>query len=195
MMLAKIPKNKRQPLILTVIGTVAVLGLMGYFLIGAQLKNLDKLGQKQAETQLQLDQMHNAVKHADQIEKDLVEVKSRLNKAEADMASGDLYAWFVETFRNFKSNYKVEIPAFTPVAPATDVNLLPKFPYKQATMALSGSAYYHDLGQFIADLENRFPYMRVVNLSMEPAGVTSAADKEKLVFRMDVISLVKPNPS
>jgi hypothetical protein len=82
-----------------------------------------------------------------------------------------------------------------------DVDLLPHFPYKQLKITVSGTAFYHDLGKFIADFENAFPHMRVVNLALEPAtggnspaSATSGASpgvNEKLSFKMDIVTLVK----
>ena len=40
--------------------------------------------------------------------------------------------------------------------------------YQQASVNVSGTAYYDDLGKFLADFENHFPYMRVQNLNLEP---------------------------
>jgi len=59
-----------------------------------------------------------------------------------------------------------------------------------------GTAYYHDLGKFIADFENAFPYVRLLNLEMEPVGLPSPAsnpeEQEKLSFKMDIVTLIKP---
>jgi hypothetical protein len=71
------------------------------------------------------------------------------------------------------------------------VTLLPKFPYKQVVMTIIGTAYYHDLGKFIADYENEFPTSRIMNLDLSPASVQSADEKEKLAFKFDIVSLVK----
>jgi hypothetical protein len=49
------------------------------------------------------------------------------------------------------------------------------------------------LGRFIADFENTFPLMRVVNLSLEMNAAPTAAERDKLAFKMDIITLVKPN--
>jgi hypothetical protein len=69
-----------------------------------------------------------------------------------------------------------------------DVDLIPNFPYKQVKFSLTGTAYYHDLGKFIADLENNFPHIRVVNLA-----IGSNGDSELLSFRVDIVALVKSN--
>ena len=72
------------------------------------------------------------------------------------------------------------------------MDLLPHFPYKQLKVTVNGTAYYHDLGKFIADFENTYPHARVVNLTIDPAGGTGD-DSEKLAFRMDIIALINPN--
>jgi hypothetical protein len=98
------------------------------------------------------------------------------------------------TVRRFQKNYKVEIPQLSPITAPGAVSLLPDVPYKQATMQIGGTAYYHELGQFVADLENAFPLMRVANLSVDfvPSPGGSSNTREKLSFKMDLITLVKP---
>ena len=79
-----------------------------------------------------------------------------------------------------------------PVAGA--VTLLPAFPYNQLSVSVNGTAYYEDLGKFLADFENRFPCMRIQNLNLEPGYGPNADDREKLTFHMDIISLTRANP-
>jgi hypothetical protein len=78
----------------------------------------------------------------------------------------------------------------------TEVGALPRFPYKAALFNVRGTAYFHDLGKFLADFENSFPYIRVQNLELEPAAsssATSTGDAEKLAFRMEIVTLINPN--
>jgi hypothetical protein len=90
--------------------------------------------------------------------------------------------------RNFKQQYKVEIPDIGHPE-VGDVDLFATFPYKQIRFSITGTAYFHDLGKFVADFENAFPHARVVNLVIEPVN----GGGEKLSFRMQIIELVKPN--
>ena len=106
------------------------------------------------------------------------------------MASGDEYVWMLSTIRQFKLAYKVEIPQYSTIVIGEN-SLIPKFPYKQATMTISGTAYYHELGRFVSDLENRFPQMRVLNLDVQPASNPAPGEFEKLTFKMDVVALIK----
>jgi hypothetical protein len=111
------------------------------------------------------------------------------------MATGDLYAWTINTLRQFKLSYKVEIPQFSQIDGPKDMNMLAGFPYKQANMTISGTALYHDFGKFVSDFENQYPYMRVLNLSLEPISAIVGADHEKLAFKMEIAALVKSTAS
>ncbi|MEY4917977.1 MAG: hypothetical protein RL616_1890, partial [Verrucomicrobiota bacterium] len=106
-----------------------------------------------------------------------------------DVASGDVNAWTYDTIRRFKANYHVDIPSIAQPT-VTDVDVLASFPYRQAKITLNGSAFFHDLGKFVSDFENNFPHMRMINLIIEPS---QGSGTEKLSFRMEVITLVKPN--
>jgi Tfp pilus assembly protein PilO len=184
-----LPKDKRNSFIAVVAGTVVVLALIYFFLIRAQYDSLSKaaMDKKAAETNLQT--IKNTIKNKDALETQQADVTHTLSRAEEDMASGDFYSWTYSTIRLFKSQYKVEIPEIGHPT-AGDVDLLPAFPYKQLRFTLNGTAYYHDLGKFIADFENAFPHARIINLVIEPL----QGDGEKLSFRMDIAALIK-NPS
>jgi hypothetical protein len=136
-----------------------------------------------------------AIKNADQTEAELSTAGKKLAELEDDMGTGDLFSWVVnKQLRPFIAPYKVEIPQFSQLE-VKEMNLLPKFPYKQATLRVGGKARFHDFGKFLADFENNFPYFRVINLEMEPTPLSGEADKEKLTFSMDIIALVKPGAS
>jgi hypothetical protein len=111
------------------------------------------------------------------------------------MPSGDWYSAMITEITRFKQPYDVDIPQFTasPNQAPTDSNLFPKFPYKQFTLSVQGTACYNDLGQFVADFENRFPSSRILNLELAPSSTTGPNEKFKLAFKMDIIALVKPN--
>ena len=188
-------KGKRNQIIGIILATLLVLGGLGFGLIKYQYDHLDVLKNKKDEANSKLQVMETAVKNADQIETTLGEVSQSLAEKESTMASGDLYSWSINTMKRFKTGYKVEIPQFGPISQQTEVSLLPRFPYKQAILNVAGKAYYHDLGRFITDFENQFPFMQVVNLSVDLDSNPTAGDREKLSFKMDIVTLVKPgNP-
>jgi hypothetical protein len=192
MNLSLMTKGKRNQAIGTILVTVLALGALGYGLIQRQYANLQVLARKKSEDDTKLRVMETALKNAAQIEAELAAVAASLAEKEAAMASGDLYSWSINTMKRFKTGYKVEIPQFGPISPLSEVSLLPRFPYKQATLNVGGKAFYHELGRFISDFENQFPFMRVVNLTLDLDPSPAPGDREKLVFKMDIVTLVKP---
>jgi len=187
----KLPKEKRNQLILVVLATLGVLAALGYGLIKSQYDKLRSYAERQVAAEAQLQKMEAAVKRKDLVESVLNQASKSIAEKEAGMATGDLYAWMYGTVRKFQKGYNVDIPQLSPIGAPTEVNLLPNAPYKQATMQIGGSAYYHDLGQFIADFENAYPLIRVVNLTVELNRGAAAVEHEKLAFKMDLVTLVK----
>jgi Tfp pilus assembly protein PilO len=191
----KLPRDKRNQLIAVVVGTLVILAGLYFGLIEHQKQNLVHLKQKKVAVEARHRQVLDAIKHTHQIEADLAAAKKALADSEADIASGDLYSWVINTLRDFKGKYKVNVPQFNPIGATTEVNLLPSFPYKQATLSVAGTAHFHDFGRFLADLENQFPHIRVLNLSLELNQSPVAEEQETVYFKLDVVTLVKTNPS
>lgn len=188
---SKLSKEKKKQLIGAVALTGLVLAALGHFLIQGGYQSLHKLDLKKQTAQAKLKQMQNAVERSKEIEAEFSATSKLLAHQEAGIASGDLYSWMHGNLRKFQRGYKIEIPQISPVSEPTDVNLIPQFPYKQASLALAGSAYYHELGRFIADFENEFPLMRIVNLNLERNPAPAGGERDKLAFRMDIVTLVK----
>ena len=186
----KLSKEKRNQLIAVAMATLGILALIYLFLIRPQHDSLSKIAKDKTATDSQLQNIKNVIKNVDAIASELIDVTNALVLTEKDMATGDLYSWTYDTIRHFKQQYKVEIPDIGHPTVA-NVDLLPAFPYKQVQFSINGTAYYHDLGKFIADFENNFPHSRMVRLLIEPGGDIP----EKLKFRMEIIALVKLNPS
>lgn len=188
----KLPKSQRDKLILATLGTAVVLAALYFGLISGQLAQIHELkaqkDQKQSDAKNIEDSIHNAKK----IETELNQKTAELKAAEGDMASGDAYLWMVNTIRQFRIGYDVDISQFSNLS-YPDVGLYPHFPYKQVAITIGGTAYYHDLGRFIADFENHFQHMRIQSLSLEPAPVPTGIDREKLSFRMQIVALVNSN--
>ena len=191
----KLPREKRNKLLAVVAGTLVALVGLYFGLIKYQEQNLQRLAEKKVAVEARRKQVLDAIKRASQIETDLAAAKKAMADAEADIASGDLYSWVINTLRDFKAKYKVNIPQFNPIGPTMEVNLLPNFPYKQAALSVAGTAHFHDFGRFLADLENQFPHIRVMNLSLELNQSPAAEDQETVYFKLDIVTLVKTNPS
>ena len=188
----KLPKEKLNKLILVVLATLIAIAGLYFGLIRRQNENLVRLAQQKAGAAKKLQLVRDTLRRADQIKAQLDEARTNLTGAESDIASGDLYAWVINWLRQFKAPYKVEIPQFSQLGPPVDVNLLPRFPYKQTTLTVAGTAHYHDLGRFLADLENQFPHVRLLNLSLDVNAASPSVEPETLSFKMDIVTLAKP---
>jgi Tfp pilus assembly protein PilO len=189
----RLSKEKRNQLITVIFVTLAILALIGFGLIRPQYNSLSKIRTARKAADNKLQSIKHAITNSEAIANEWNETAYALAHAEEDMASGDLYSWTYDTIRHFKQSYKVEIPE---VGHPTigELDLLPSFPYKQIQFAVNGTVYYHDLGKFIADYENSFPHSRMVRLVVEPAA-SADRNSEKLSFKMEIITLMKPNPS
>ena len=191
----KLSSEKQKQLVLVALVTVAAIAGVGYGLIKPEYHRREKLVQDKTAAVQKLEQMKQTIENADQIEAQLCDTKKRLDKIEEGMASGDLYSWAINTIRQFKLSYKVEIPQFSQIDGPRDMSMLAGFPYKQAALTIGGTANYNEFGRFVSDFENQFPYARLLNLTLEPVAGAGASDRERLSFKMQIIALVKPGAS
>ena len=190
-----LPKDKRDRLILIGVSTVIAVAAIYFVVIKAQRSSVEAVSKQITEQKLKLTNAERLVSTAAELQKNLSLASQKLTAIEEGMASGDMYAWVIQTVGRFGAERKVDIPQFSREV-TTEVGLLPKFPYKAAIFNVRGSAYFHDLGQFLADFENSFPYARVQNLELEPAGTSAATivtEGEKLTFRMEIVTLINSN--
>ena len=187
----RLSTEKRNRLILVIFGTVALISTVYFLLIRPQNDENHKLAGKIVSEQDRLEKIKSTIKTAGTAAGSAVESSALLARSEEDIATGDLFAWTYDTIRRFKTGYRVEIPNIgQPIL--SDVDIIPNFPYKQIKFSLIGTGFYHDIGKFVSDFENKFPHMRVVNLVIDPTGGVDSTT-EKLAFRMDIVALVKPN--
>ena len=189
----RLPRDKRNQLITVILVTVAILALIGFSLIRPQFDSLSQIAKAKKAADSKLQSIKHSITNSEAIANEWNETNNALAHAEEDMASGDLYSWTYDTIRHFKQSYRVEIPEVGhPTIGESD--LLSSFPYKQIQFTIIGTVYYHDLGKFVADFENSFPHSRMVRLVVQPA-TSPDSNSEKLSFRMEIVTLVKPNPS
>ena len=190
----RLPKDKRDKIIIVAVGTVVVLAALFFVLIRPLQAKSAEIARLVTDSRASVEKGRRTLADTNKVATALEAVVSRLNAAEGAMAAGDLYIWMIQTMNQFKTAHKVEIPQISREIPC-EVGVLPQFPYKAAMFVVQGTAYFHDLGKFIASFENNFPYMRVQNLELEPAGTLRGGkgdDNERLSFKMDIVTLVKP---
>jgi hypothetical protein len=186
-----LPKNKqkRNQLFITLVAVILAVAGLGFGVIRPQYIKLSSIRKDTVATQAKWQANERIIQESASSASNLAELSLDLSNNEQDMASGDIYAWTLDNMRHFRANYKVELPEIGQPSVGA-MELLPNFPYQQLQFSISGTGYYHDIGKFIADFENRYPHMRVVNLDMAPVG----NDSERLSFRADIVALVKSTP-
>jgi Tfp pilus assembly protein PilO len=190
-----LPKEKRDRLILVAVLTVATVAAIYYVVIKAQRNTLQALSTQINEHKAKASNADRLIASVPSVKNSLDESRRQLSTIEQGMASGDMYSWVIQTVGRFGAERKVDIPQFSREV-TTEVGMFPKFPYRAAIFNVRGHAYFHDLGKFLADFENHFPYARVQNLELEPGGgsaANAAADPEKLSFRLEIVTLINPN--
>ena len=192
--MSKLPKEKRDKIILICMGTAVACAALWYLLINTQLNVLRNVAKESEKSREQLTRGHATLKTQAAVNQQFSEASAALKQREAVMAApNDMYFWLIQTINAFRANYKVEIPQFGREVPA-EVGCFAKFPYRAALFNLRGTAYFHDFGKFLADFENAFPYIRVQNIDLEPASSDASGDaREKLGFRIELLTLVRPN--
>ena len=191
--MSKLPKDKRDKIILVGMVTCIAAGGIWFALINAQRKALDNVRAQKATAEQRLRTGQAAIAVAAETENRHGEASAKLKICEAGMAaSADMFSWFFETLNRFRAKYPVEIPQLSRETPS-EVGLFPQFPYRAASFTVRGTAHYHEFGRFLADFENEFPYIRVQNIDLTPSpDVESSGPREQLSFTMDLVTLVRP---
>jgi hypothetical protein len=188
-------KDKRNRLILIGLGNLVIVAGIWQALVTTQKHGLEIMAEQIRDKQARVESAQRLVNSSAQIQKNFEQTSQKLKDIENDMASGDMYSWIILTVNKFREGYKVEIPQYSREVPC-EVGMFSKFPYKAALFTVRGNAYFHDLGKFLADFENRFPYIRVQNLTLEPganSGANNTTDTEKLAFQLELVTLINPH--
>lgn len=208
----KLSKERRDKLLMAGIGGAGVIAVLYFFVISSQREQIDQyqakiagLADKYAKAEV-MSKMGPAVN-------DLMGgLRKNLDSRQEDMVlRGDPYYSFFQMMERFRKTHAVEVIEIgQPIV--GEAGLMPNFPYKAATFTVVLSAYYSDLGRFMADMENTFPYWRLIGLSIRPEGgshnrptggneqsnssargATAAGDgAEKLAVELKIVTLIRP---
>jgi Tfp pilus assembly protein PilO len=192
-----LPKAKRDQLILVVVVTLMIIGALVFFVIDMQHSELKR-------TQLKTESMRAKLLQADQLSRTEPDLQVRLQKVVKDLSGKetflapdhDTYAWLLQNLAQFLSVHRGAgiTPSGISQPDIAETTLIPRFAYKQATFHVKGAGYFHDVGRFVADLENEFPYVRVQNIEMSRVvGGTVGTDGEKLNVSFDMVMLMQPS--
>jgi len=195
----KLSKEKRNQIIAVVLGAIAVAAGLWYGVIKTRNEGLVDARKRLESARSKLESGRNYVRKADQVQIDMEQAVQKLKVIENDMAPAvDLYSWGYALLEKARTGQEVEVIEVTRPQKG-EVGVLAQFPYDATIFTIRGIGHYHDFGKFLADFENKFPYFHVRNLTLgtaAEAGPEISAGrigKEKLLFKMDIVALIKPN--
>ncbi|MBM3880247.1 MAG: hypothetical protein FJ387_11095 [Verrucomicrobia bacterium] len=186
----KLSKEKRDRLIVVGFLTATLSFGIWYLLVsplqGMQADNAKRLG----ELEEQIAAARWLATKAVSFEEDLQKAQTRLEAIEETMpGQGFVYERLFGIVQGAAQQAGLTQEKDSTVL-ETDTDLLPDFPYKSAEMAFELVGWYHQLGRFLAELENKNPFLRFQVLAIQNDGATAAA--EKLRLKLKVIALVRP---
>lgn len=199
----RLNKQKRDRLILVAILTLAFSAGVWQLLIQANMGRLAKAREMEAAALKKFEQAKLFLQGTETLENEALVVSNELALAEGMMANrADPYAWSYQLITTATNHAKVklELKEITrPQAPGP-VGILPDFPYESVSFEVRGLAFYEDLGRFLAEFENRYPFFQTRNLQI---GLAQESDDgngpgkgklaQRLSFRLDVVALVQPS--
>ena len=197
----KLSKEKKDKLLLTCIGCVGIIAVLYFLVITDQKRDIDQLNSRIAQMKSKRDLSDKQVKRLPNVQTDLEDQKKLLIQKQAQMPKPDEdHVWFLRIMEEMRTKYSLEVDDIKTPAPI-DPGVLPKFPFRAVELRVSMLGNYTDFGRFLADFENRFPYMRVELMSIgaerslapRAGEVPSVSSKDTgtLRFNYRVIALIK----
>jgi hypothetical protein len=186
--------ERRRKLALLVAGTLGALAVIWLGLVSTlqdQLKaRQTRLDAAQAKWNLASKGSQLAVEYENEVNANLRDLRS----LERQMANGDIYRWAINRTAELGDRYNVLV---TPPQPpkVAEAEAPPAVPYRAGTYSFGGYGYFHDIGAFLAELENSSPFIRLKGLTIQAtsAGFAGAREPEKLSLQLDFVVLVSTN--
>ncbi len=203
----KLPKEKKERLILIAIATLGVVGMIYTFVIAAQKDTLSVLTVQATGLRDKVGKADRLARSADLLGERLAAVQKDLETRQSDMApQGQYYYWFLKLLEQFRANEGLETSFIVDITQPefAEAGLLPKFPYKAAIFGVRAHGHYKELGRFFADLENAYPFLRVQNVKILPPTIAQISETqgalaqgpvERLNAEFKIVTLIKPGNS
>ena len=194
----KLSKAQRDQLIAVAIGAVGVMAALWYFVVLVQGRELAATRASSVKMRTKLKDASAEVSRAEKVSLELTNSLEKLKAREAAFApEHDPYSWMVGVMGRFSlptsdlHRYKTVSIIDFKLPEISDKGVLGGFPYKWAKFHIIGQGHYHDLGKFIADFENAFPYFRIQDLDLGLPGIRQ--DPEMLAFNFDIVAPLAPS--
>ena len=207
----KLSKDKRDKLMLICIMAIGVLAVLYYLVIVDQRDELNALAGKIAQMQSKRDSSTKTAKRQADFQTNLDGQKKILVGKQAEMPrAGEGILWFNTLMEERRVQYNLDIQEIKQPEQPVDPGVLPRFDFKGVSFMVTMTGVYADFGRFLADFENRYPYMRIQLQNITPvarsipgasaagpgadasrASSSSSDEPIKLRFDFKVISLIK----
>lgn len=185
-------KDKKDALILTVMGTVFYCVFALQFFVTGQKKRIENYSKEVGKLEKKVSDLNRLTSKSDMINRDFNTAEAKLEKLEEYMISGDPFTWMISRMQEFRNGHKEVFFSFS--RPSLDqTSIFPDLGFEVMRFPVSGKATYHDLGSFIADLESKNPFFRVEKLSMsQKNGVppVAGASTEVLDFYFELVAML-----
>jgi Tfp pilus assembly protein PilO len=182
------PREKRAALFRLIVITAIVLISLWFTLGRSTLAAVRERQKITSDLKQKIASKRNVIRQAGQIKIDNQRKREKLNSIEDQMVIGDPYLWISKTLREFEIPNQLEFSRYDPAQSVASV--FPRNnPYETLSFVVAGTATYSDLGNFLAQLENTYQYLRVRRLDVEPLVNT---EEDKLSFFLELHVLVKP---
>jgi Tfp pilus assembly protein PilO len=186
--LSKLPKQKLQKIVLVCIVSLAtVVGVIEFYV----LRNWSALTDARASIDKLNDQIQQAQRKARDAKQDVAyraQVKSFVETQQAAMISGDPFAWVVREISLFAEQHPVRMGALHPGSKIESGGNSKSSTY---TMHLELSGSYDQIGEFVRDLENRFPVAEIQSLAVSG----TADDKSDHSATLEIVLHIQPASS
>jgi len=161
--LRKLPKQKLQKVaLICVLTLIAVVGVIQFYV----LKNWKALADAEASITKLNDQIRQAERKARDAKQDIAyraELKSFVETQRAAMISGDPFACVVREISLLAEQHPVRVTA---LHPGDTVESSGKSKRQMYATQIDLSGTYDQIGEFVRDLENKFPTAEIQSLSM-----------------------------
>ena len=166
-----------------------------YAFIQPQGKLIEDQEKKVAEVRSKIETAKRNSQMLHRFEDEYNRSKAALRAIEILMPSGDVYRWMVQAFESMQKTNWVMILNIDPPK-LGEVEIPPVIPYSTALFNVTGVGYFHDIGLFLANMENSMPFVRLQSLELKRASLadTGGVDREQLSFSMELLSLIKTDP-
>ena len=162
---AYIKKNPKQLTIAMIAAALAALLLFVYFLLMPQLTRLGTLVGKASKAKLELRSAKVSISNIDKFKNDIEKFSAKIDLYEKKLPAEQEMPSLLEELNSMAKKSNLDIISITPSAPR--VEGAQRAAYQEFLIKVSARCGYHELGNFLTDLENADRFMKLVDISIK----------------------------